>query len=90
MTARKDGIFFKQQSKLSNQNKMKIPEILNVLGYEVIEQKDGFITLPVEDFEKIETALAVGFVKPPVEEVQKQAPAIQDKINENFSQFEAL
>lgn len=87
---------------------MKIPEILNVLGYEVIEQKDGFITLPVEDIEKIETALAVGLVKPPVEEVQEQAPAVQEtpvapvvaaeetpvkkvsKINESFSQFEAL
>lgn len=57
---------------------MKITEILNVLGYEVIEQKDGFITLPVEDIEKIDTALAVGTVKPPVEEVQEQAPAVQE------------
>ena len=58
---------------------MKIPEILNVLGYEVIEQKDGFITLPVEDIEKIETALAVGLVKPPVEEVQEQTPAVEEQ-----------
>lgn len=87
---------------------MKIPEILNVLGYDIIEQKDGFITLPVEDIEKIETALAVGLVKPPVEEVQEQTPAVKEtpvvpvvateetpvkkvsKINESFSQFEAL
>lgn len=33
---------------------MNIPKIKDLLGYEVIEQKDGFVTLPVEDFEKIE------------------------------------
>lgn len=87
---------------------MNTPKLLELLGYPAIEIKDGFITLPVEDFEKIETALAVGLVKPPVEEVQEQAPAVQEtpvapvvaaeetpvkkvsKINESFSQFEAL
>ena len=51
---------------------MNIPKIKELLGYPVIEQKEGFVSLPVEDFEKIEAALII-----PV--VEEQAPAVEEK-----------